>query len=106
MNLETKIQRFLQNKAELRIQNQDGNQPNQSNLLSPLLDVVGVRVLLQTLGDVVSNLYQALPGVLQLLALRQAFLRSVQLLQGRFYRPHPLLTLEHTQRPQLLLRGC
>lgn len=65
--------------------------------LPPLLDLLGVGVLLQTLGDVVSDLDQALPGVLQLLALREALLRTVQLLQRRLHRPHPLLTLKHSE---------
>lgn len=61
--------------------------------LAPLLDEVGVGVLLQTLGDVVADLDQTLPGVLQLLALRQALLGPVQLLQRRLHRPHSLLAL-------------
>lgn len=62
--------------------------------LAPLLDEVGVGVLLQTLGDVVADLDQTLPGVLQLLTLRQALLGPVQLLQRRLHRPHPLLALQ------------
>lgn len=62
--------------------------------LAPLLDEVGVGILLQTLGDVVADLDQTLPGVLQLLALRQALLGPVQLLQRRLHRPHSLLALQ------------
>lgn len=64
-------------------------------VLSPLFDEVRVGVLLQTLSDVISDLNETLPCVFQLLALRQTFLWSVQLLQSCLHRTHSLFT--HTK---------
>lgn len=48
----------------------------------------------------VSDLYEALPCMFELLALWQPFLWSVQLLQGCFNRSHPLFTLQHTNKSE------
>lgn len=50
----------------------------------------------------VSNLYEALPCMFELLAFWQPFLWSVQLLQGCFNRSHPLFTLQHRNKSEPL----
>lgn len=66
-------------------------------VLPPLFDQLGVGVFSQTLGDVISYFDQALTRVLQLLALRQTLLRTIQLLECCLHRPHALLTLTNTR---------
>lgn len=100
MNLETNIHRFLEDKATLYTDDglhgvfSKSHSAGSVYSLPPLLDLLGVGILLQTLGDVVSDLDEALPRVLQLLALRQALLWPVQLFERRLHRPHPLFALK------------
>lgn len=66
------------------------------SVLPPLFDLFGVGVFSQTLSDVISYFDQALARVLQLLALRQALLWTIQLLECCLHWPHALLTLTNT----------